>query len=155
MKSGLFNTSWAKELETGIGVLDAQHKQYFHLLNNYLEKAAVPTSTPEKILDLAETFNFLRQYAREHFSTEELLMTKTEYSGYQSHQAQHEYFLQRVESLYEQMRKVGFSPDLAREVNYYTIEWFTDHIRDIDVKLADFLKKKATEDRGILNLIEN
>jgi len=57
--------------------------------------------------------------------------------------------------LYEQMRKVGFSPDLAREVNYYTIEWFTDHIRDIDVKLADFLKKKATEDRGILNLIEN
>jgi hemerythrin-like metal-binding protein len=71
---------------------------------------------PSVALHFAETFNFLRQYAREHFSTEELLMTKTEYSGYQSHRAQHEFFLHHVENLYEQMRKVGFSPDRAREI---------------------------------------
>ena len=47
------------------------------------------------------------------------------------------------------MRKEGFSPDLAREVNYYTIEWFIEHIRVADLKLVEFINQKTIEDKSI------
>jgi hemerythrin len=147
MESGYYTTGWSTKLETGITVIDEQHRRYFELLDNYLQTTEIISTTPEEVLDLAETLNFLRQYAKEHFSTEESIMKTAKYPAFEPHQEQHLYFLDHVEMLYERMRKEGFSPELAREVNYYTIEWFIDHIRVKDVKLAEFLKQEASKDK--------
>lgn len=146
MESELTQIGWSDDLETGIDVLDAQHHRYFDLLDNYLVKTTEKSTTPEQILDLAETFNFLRKYAEEHFSTEESIMEKTDYPEFGLHQEEHAYFLHHVQRLYECLKKEGFSPDLAREVHYYTVEWFIEHINLTDVKLVNFLNKQAVED---------
>jgi len=134
---------WTEDLESGIEVLDAQHRKYFDLLSDFLEKASKPASTPEKASELAETFDFLRQYAVEHFSTEQEVMEISGYPDSALHEDEHLYFLRHVEELYQRLKTRGYSPQLAREVNYYTAEWFIEHIRLTDMKLVKFLQNNG------------
>jgi hemerythrin len=54
-----------------------------------------------------------------------------------------------VQELYQQLKTSGYSPELEREVKYYTIEWFVMHIRSTDMKLVRFLKEKSAEDKKL------
>lgn len=152
MTTEFFELNWTKDLETGIDVLDAQHHKYVDMVNHYFSKAAkvaeVSTNT-EKVLDLAETLNFLRDYAKEHFSTEEAVMKEAEYMDYEPHKEEHLYFLKKVGDQYNKMKTNGYSPQLAAEVDYYAAEWFVSHIRSSDMKLVQFLEEKSTEDIGL------
>ena len=152
MNTEFFEINWTKDLETGIDVLDAQHQKYFDLLSNYIAKAAKVSKSPtntEKVSDLAETLDFLRDYAEEHFSTEEAVMKEAGYMDYEQHREEHLYFLKHVEELYNEMKTKGYSLKLAVEVDYYTAEWFVAHIRSIDMKLVQFLEQKSTEDKSL------
>lgn len=149
MSSQIDNVEWTADLESGIDVLDAQHRKYFNLLNDFLRKASESSSTPEKVLDLAKTFDFLRQYAVEHFSTEQQIMERAEYPDAELHEEEHLYFLNHVGELYRQLKTKGYSSTLAREVNYYTIEWFITHIRLTDMKLVEFLKEESAENKNL------
>jgi hemerythrin len=152
MDTKFFDITWTKDLETGIDVLDAQHHKYFDLLSNYFAKAAKvakTSTTTEKVLDLAETLNFLRDYAKEHFSTEEAVMKEAAYMDYEPHKEEHLYFLKHVEDLYNEMKTNGYSLRLAVEVDYYIAEWFVAHIRSSDMKLVQFLDKKSEDDQGL------
>lgn len=145
MTSETGHVEWSSDLDTGVGVVDEQHHQYFNLLNDYLKKATEKLSGSEQAFDLLEKFKFLHEYAEEHFSTEEAMMIEAGFPGYDSHRGEHLYFLKHVEDLFLQMKTNGFSPSLSREVNYYIIEWFVEHIRLTDKKLAKYLKEKSTD----------
>ncbi|MFC1720074.1 bacteriohemerythrin [Pseudomonadota bacterium] len=152
MNTEFIEITWTKDLETGIDVLDAQHHRYFDLLSKYIAKAAKvakKTSDIRKVLDLAETLNFLREYAQEHFSTEEAVMKEAAYTDFEQHKEEHRYFLKHVDELYNEMKTAGYSVRLAAEVEYYTAEWFVAHIRSVDMKLVQFLREKSTEDNSL------
>ncbi len=142
MESEVGSIGWTKELETGIDILDEQHHRYVDLLSDYFQKVAEHTRTEEKADQLTDSFDFLRQYAGEHFATEESIMKDAGYPDYLSHLEEHLHFLQHVGELYKDMKSKGFSPELSREVNYYTVEWFIEHILLADMKLVEFLKAK-------------
>ena len=145
---------WDPDLETGIEIVDEQHRKYFVLLNSYLEKTSGPLSDSNQFFDLLEKFSFLHQYAKEHFSTEELIMQEAGYPEFESHRDEHLYFERHVEELYEQLKVEGFSQELAREANYYIIEWFVDHIREADMDLVEFLHNKISVDKKISGLLK-
>lgn len=145
---------WDTDLETGIDVVDEQHRRYFVLLNNYLEKASETLSDRNQFFDLLDKFNFLHQYAKEHFSTEELIMQETGFPEFESHRDEHLYFERHVDELYEQLKANGFSLELAREANYYIIEWFVEHIRKADMDLVEFLHNKVSVDKKISGLLK-
>jgi len=158
MNTEFFEIAWTKDLETGIEALDAQHHRYFNLLNQYIAKAAQvakESSKTEKVQDLAETLNFLRDYAQEHFSTEEEVMKEAEYRDFEQHREEHLHFLKHVEELYQQMKNDGYSLQLAVEVDYYTAEWFVAHIRSSDMKLVKFLDEKSSEDKTLRVFLKN
>lgn len=131
---------WTEDLETGIDILDEQHHHYINLLNDFLAKASQHSNTDQQANQLKESFDFLRQYAAEHFSTEEVIMKNEAYPDYASHVEEHAYFLSHVDELYKELCTQGFSEKLSREVNYYTMEWFIDHILDSDMTLVTFLR---------------
>ena len=145
---------WDPDLETGIDVVDEQHRGYFVLLNNYLEVASGTLSGGNRFFDLLERINFLHRYAKEHFSTEEQIMQETGFPEYESHREEHLYFERHVEELYEQLKAEGFSKETEREANYYFIEWFVGHIRKTDMDLAEFLHNKVSVDKKISGLLK-
>ena len=141
--SKLSSICWTKELETGFDVLDAQHRRYIELLNDYIEKATEDTTnSAQKDIQLTESLVFLREYAKEHFATEESIMREAEFPEYEAHLEEHLYFLRHVGGLCEDLEINGFSPKLSREVNYYTIEWFIEHILLLDMQLVAFLNAR-------------
>lgn len=133
---------WTTELETGIELLDEQHHRYVDLLNDYLKKVSEHSGTDEKTNRLTASFDSLRQYAKDHFVTEESIMKDEDYPDYLPHLEEHLYFLHHVDELYKKMKTQGFSPELSREVNFYTVEWFVEHILETDMKLVEFLNCK-------------
>ena len=141
-------TGWTQRIETGIGVLDDQHRRYFSLVNDCLSVAGSASSrkqvSPEKV---SERLRFVRRYAVEHFATEQRIMKEANYPGFQAHFDEHMYFLQRVGDLDKQLREDGFSSKLARELQFQILEWFIRHIQTEDMDVASFLNQE-TEQTG-------
>ncbi len=137
--------AWTRELETGHELLDEQHRHYIDLLNNYLANVTSQLTTDENLSKLVRSFDFLRRYAEEHFATEESIMDSAGFPDSLSHKDEHLDFLQHVENLHWEMQENGFSERLSREVNFYAIEWFIDHILGSDMQLAEFLRHKQLQ----------
>ena len=67
-------------------------------------------------------------------------MTDEEFPDFEEHLEEHSFFLRHVEDLCKDLETNGFSPELSREVIYYVVEWFIQHILLLDMQLVDFLK---------------
>lgn len=134
-------TGWTEKIETGVEVLDSQHRQYFDLVNNYLAVAKKTATYDDRDSELFERLGFLRRYAMEHFATEQKIMKETNYPGYQQHIEEHKYFLGHVGALHKQINDEGSNDKVTREVYYYTLEWFISHIQFTDMKMVEFLKQ--------------
>lgn len=141
VESEVSNIAWSPDLETGIPILDEQHHRYVDLLNDYIEKVIEYARSPEKeAAHLIESLVFLRQYAKEHFATEDAIMEASGFPDMAPHKEEHDNFLKHVGKLCEELDTHGFSPKLSREVNYYTVEWFIKHILVLDMQLVEYLK---------------
>jgi hemerythrin len=138
-------TGWTKKIETGVDILDSQHRQYFRFVNDYLTTAAKVTTNEDKNSELVKRLDFLRLYAIEHFATEQKIMQDAVYEGYQRHLEEHMYFLKHVEDLYEQVSNEGNNDRLTRELHFYTLEWFISHIQFTDMKMVAFLNEIADQ----------
>ena len=81
-------------------------------------------------------------------------MEEVEYPEIETHRKEHKYFLRHVQQLYFTMQEDGFSQSLAREVHYYTVEWFTEHISLTDMKLVDYLNTTSEKEPGLRPLFK-
>jgi hemerythrin len=155
METEIVDIGWSKGLETGVDVLDAQHRKYLELVSNYLHKAAGSTEDSANLFELAETLDFLRQYAAEHFTAEEAVMERVNFPDYELHKQEHLFFLKHVDELYQEMLVNGYGEKLALEVHFYIAEWFIEHIQLSDVKLVEFLNQESNEDQSIKTFLAN
>lgn len=138
----IVQTGWTQDIETGIEILDSQHARYFEFVNDFLSAAANADSSTS---DLVERLDFLIRYAMEHFSSEQNIMKQEGYPGYQEHFEEHMKFLKHVGALRNQVNEDGPNDKLIREVRFYTLEWFVEHIQSIDMKVVEFLRQNSAE----------
>ena len=138
-------TGWSEKIETGVETLDEQHRQYFGFVNDYLAAAGKSTTNNDRHSELVEKLNFLRRYATGHFATEQQLMKEKKDPNYQQHLAEHKIFLVNVGALCKQLSDEGQSDKLTREVYYYALEWFINHIQITDMKCAAHLKQSTNQ----------
>ncbi len=136
-------TGWTDGIETGEDVLDGQHRKYFNFVNDYLGTATT-RNYERQDHDLVDRMDFLIGYAMEHFATEQKIMKQAGYPRFQEHFEEHMYFLKHVESLRKAIKEVGNNDGLTREVRFYTLEWFVQHILSSDMKMVEFLKQTST-----------
>jgi hemerythrin len=121
----------------GIGEIDAQHKRLFTLFNQLrhsmdegMQKQGVTHLIPELV-----------DYAQNHFSTEEMYMEKYAYPGLKAHQEEHIKFMKEVSKTIDDI--VNGKSELSIQVFEFLSNWITDHIGNVDKKLAPFLKEKG------------
>jgi hemerythrin-like metal-binding protein len=125
--------TWSDRYSVGISRIDAQHQKLVDLIND-LHAATVGkegNSALDKILDS------LAGYVVSHFATEEALMKKFEYPGYEHHKAEHEKLSAQVKVLMEKSR--GDRTALSPELMMFLQRWLIGHIANLDKKYTAHL----------------
>ncbi len=134
------STGWDKTLETGLRVMDIQHREYFRrvdkLLTLYLDDAVAP----ERMLEM---FEFLNRYVVHHFGTEQKLMREHAYPDADPHVAQHAWMREQMASFETPIRADAKDSGLRMRFSGLLIDWFQNHIKSVDQRLADFLRVKV------------
>lgn len=131
---------WSDELNTDVGTIDAQHREFGRRVNRFLDACVGDTDDSEA---LRETFHFLADYAAEHLELEETLMREYDYPRRDEHESQHARFRTFVKESILAMRHPALPIDFTMSVNYMLVDWFQSHIRGVDKPLTAFLHEVA------------
>lgn len=137
---------WDKRFETGIALVDTQHRGLVEILNTLIEGATAERGlTREEVVQLLDR---LVSYAAEHFRDEERLMANHGYEASQaeSHRQQHQDFARQVaagrETLLQGEPPADFLEGLAR----FITSWLSFHILGSDMEMARHLHQHGHED---------
>ena len=122
--------TWDETMETGVGMIDAQHRILVDLINR-LEQTA---GEPELVETADSILHNLRQYSIYHFAAEETVMIREGYAGLEAHRQQHRDFVEELEGL--EIDSLIDSPERGRDMLEFLRKWLVDHILKEDMKFA-------------------
>ncbi len=126
---------WNATYETGVPVMDEQHKELFRQVDILLDNG--------KADRVPATLNFLGDYVVKHFSTEEGLQQKSRYPKHAEHKKAHQDFIAAYKSLRQEYESSGQSPIILMKLTRTALDWLKDHIRGKDKEFAAYYKTAA------------
>lgn len=131
------------DLNLGIPELDDQHQAFF-LHAVALRRALIDGGGRERLM---KTLRYLETFVAEHFAAEERYMRLHNYPGILIHRKAHEVFARTVEELRKKARDLDSRGEsisfLAVDIEHRLELWYTDHIRTMDRKMADFIVERS------------
>lgn len=125
---------WTPELDTGIDVIDDQHKRIVEYINDLY--------TAHKSHDqqaIAAVLENVLDYTLSHFGFEEVMMEDAGYEFLHAHQRVHQVFIQRVTALADRF-KAG--EDVTAELHNLLARWLVNHIQKEDHHYAKAVKER-------------
>ena len=128
-----------KDLATGVDWQDDQHKELFSRLDRLVSTLGVGGENKAAV---EEAVSFLESYVNEHFGEEEREMERLNYSKKGTHMLQHsnfKYNLMYVKEAYG----VKSNMEVIEKVEKELVDWFKEHITNVDTKLGAFLIDQA------------
>ena len=127
---------WSQKYSVGVKAIDDQHAAFLAGINKF--HAAMMTGGGRSVA--GPLLDTLLDGARNHFSTEESLMTSTKYPGLADHRAQHLDLLKTVEEYVARHKKedksmyiplLNFLRDWQKNhmqtVDKQYVQWFSEH----------------------------
>jgi hemerythrin-like metal-binding protein len=126
---------WTPDLETGIDLIDDQHRMLCSYINS-LYRATLRTSPGTEILDIV---NSLRDYTATHFSTEEQYFSHSTYPDTAKHKEVHKNFVAKVVEV-EKNLKAG-KAKVGNDLLEFLKSWLLQHIRRTDHEYAPYVKQ--------------
>jgi hemerythrin len=119
---------WTDDLNTGIPVIDGQHRQIVDYINQ-LHDARLKNDRQA----VGDVINNLIDYTLSHFSFEEELMVESGYPFAGPHKRVHDVFVKRVGE-YQLRYKSG--EDISGELHALLMRWLVGHIKNDDAAYA-------------------
>lgn len=137
---------WSNDLSIDQGVIDADHKYLFDLVNDFISKGQ-QFKTAEEAYDLVHR---LSEYSSIHFRREESLLEKVNFPHTQAHKAEHsrlEDGLAEIQRLVisTQSEKLGFVSDMMGNLIH---DWLVTHIRKCDLPMKIYIDEIHEESEG-------
>jgi len=131
-----FVITWTTEFETGIDIIDEQHKRIFE----YLEEIdhAIKTHNADEVEHVIKS---LIDYAISHNTFEESLMEKAGYPMLEPHHQVHEAFKARAKAYSDRLAQGEDTFRVAREIRTDIGLWLTNHIKRDDKHYVSFVKR--------------
>lgn len=121
---------WNESYNTGNYVIDYQHKRLVRAINDLAEVSKnheLKQSLLHVVLD--ELFN----YTKYHFTTEESLMKKMNYSQIGEHHILHTDFVAKLKGIKDEFDT--HSKEVDRELLDFLKDWLINHIEKEDVQI--------------------
>lgn len=131
---------WNDSYLLGIQEIDLQHKKLIHIANELYD---IATSADENYRVLMpKIIKKLSDYTEYHFTAEENFMKRYGYSGWETHKAAHDGF---VNEIHGQIIKLssGTKKDFL-EFYHYIANWILVHIAKADRVWAAYVKTKIS-----------
>jgi hemerythrin len=129
--------TWHDDLNIGDSKIDREHRELFEMVNA-LHDAILreePTIAVKAIVDR------LAQHTIDHFQSEEGLMRRYRYPGYNRHKQVHDNLTRKIIKLQKKLAKqeVAITSDLTA----FLQEWLAHHIKGEDRNMILFFQQKA------------
>jgi len=131
-------STWDESLETGNQLIDDQHRQVVHLLDELRFISEGPEAEVLRVLASVMDFTLV------HFSAEELLMSEVEYPAELRDQMIHQH---REFTDYARLRIVEFrlgEMQCVGQLHAFLDEWLKVHEFGMDRLLADWIKNRVS-----------
>ncbi|MBB3102310.1 bacteriohemerythrin [Azomonas macrocytogenes] len=131
-----FEIEWSPDFETGIEIIDGQHKrlfEYFREVDN-----SIASGDENKVGEVAMG---LIDYAISHNAFEETLMKQAEYPHLEAHRKIHAAFAERVRGYARKLEEGADPVKVARTIRIHIGLWLIDHIKREDRNYVSCVKK--------------
>ncbi|HVO74384.1 MAG TPA: bacteriohemerythrin [Ignavibacteriaceae bacterium] len=120
--------SWSEKYSVNNNLIDSQHKKLVGLINQL--HAAMKESKGKEILQ--KILGELILYTKDHFSTEERMMSAAKFPGFAEHKKEHDGLTAKVLDL---QKKYGEgSSSLTIDIMNFLKSWLINHIEGTDKK---------------------
>ena len=130
--------TWSPELNTGIDVIDHQHRRIVDFIND-LEAAQVLGEKSQ----IKQVIDDCVDYTLSHFAFEESLQEEAGYQYCRPHKKVHELFTRKVSEYQERM---ALGDDVAEELHAMLARWLVNHIKRDDADYVGAVKAKLQVD---------
>lgn len=130
------NLIWTDNLNTGIEVIDKQHRRIVEYINK-LYSALSSKADQAAVRDIIDE---LVDYTLTHFAFEEGMLDEYRYANLDAHKALHEQFTGQVRELRD---RFDASEDASIELNNLMVTWLFNHILHEDAKYVPLIPKSA------------
>lgn len=124
--------AWNSELDTGIDVIDQQHRRIVDCINA-LEAA---NAGGDRAM-VGRTLDDLVDYTISHFAFEESLQEEAGYAYSKPHKKVHELFVRRVDEYVERHR---LGDDVGADLLKLLVTWLINHIKRDDADYVGTVK---------------
>ncbi len=121
--TGVAYLTWRNDLNTGIEVIDTQHRRIVEMINQLHETQGQDRAAVGVVIEA------LVEYTVSHFAFEESLMEDAGYQFSRAHKRIHDLFIKRV-SDYRARYVAG--EDVAGELQDLLSRWLFSHIKEED-----------------------
>ncbi len=129
---------WNDSLAVGHPLIDSQHRSLFDQFGELLAACEQGRGLDR----LRQLYAFLDSYVAQHFHAEEMMMRQYAYPQLEKHLAEHRIFTEKLAVLKQDLIENGPSVQVLIRTNKALIYWLTEHIREIDTRLAAFLPQE-------------
>ena len=120
---------WTSDLETGIAVIDKQHRRIVDFINELNDTDGLnELATTNHVLDK------LVEYTRVHFSSEEEMLKNMNYPYLKAHKRIHELFIKRVAEI---QYRVRHGENVIQELLPMLRNWLINHIKGEDAHYVE------------------
>ena len=134
--------SWTADLDTGIPLIDQQHRRIVDFINHLevAKNAGDKEAVKQIVYDCVD-------YTLSHFAFEESLQEEAGYAYCKPHKKVHELFARKVSEYQERM---DLGDDVAEELHATLARWLVNHIKRDDAdyvaavkaNMVDIIKEK-------------
>jgi hemerythrin len=131
--------TWSPRLDTGIAIIDSQHKRLVDIINQLND--ALETGRSKEIM--GAIFDELIAYTETHFGIEEKLMESHNYEDLEEHRRAHRAFTEQI-----RMDRYNFGVgawSYEEKLKDYLRGWLVNHIAASDQAYVPTLKEAGVE----------
>ncbi len=129
---------WTSNLSVGVNSIDQQHKTLFEKADQLFE-AGRNNKSREFI---SELLDFLDDYTRQHFHSEEIYMKSIGYPEYDNQKKMHTDFISALAKLKKDFQESGGNILVILNANQIVADWLLKHISVEDKKIGRYANSK-------------
>jgi hemerythrin len=134
---------WSADLNTGIEVIDKQHK----VIVDYINQLDDARATGLKKEAVGKVIDDLADYTTSHFSFEESMQEEAKYPFLKAHQKVHELFVRRVAEYQNRFKK---GEDISEELHSLMFNWLYGHIKSDDADYIASVKQNLSQHEAFI-----